>query len=196
MSQLSEKDQEIVEALKGDRASYRPALKDLMKRCSGKVIHYICKRGGTEEDARDIFQEGMIALMKNVRKGQFNGQSTIETYLFGICKQLFIHQVSRKKSMVSTDSIEEPSDAGLGNETFVQRNLSRERKVFFKKLINILGDTCRQYFEDKAMGYALEVYADRKNIQYQSAKNISMRCQRKLRDLLLEPHIQERLKEL
>ncbi len=196
MSQLSDKDREIVEALRGDQTAYRSALKDLMKSCRGKVIYYIRQKGGTEEDAKDIFQESLIVLIKNVRAGKFAAKSSLETYLFGISKRLFTHQITRKKAVVSIDEIKEPLNTDSHYDELMYSDLSKERILFFQKLVDKLDEGCRNYFIDMALGYSLEVHANRAGIKYQSAKNISAKCQKRLRDLLLEPSIQKRLKEL
>jgi len=64
--------------------------KELIKRWYAsyfpKVASYISKRGGTFEDAKDIFQESLVILYeKKVSDASVNE----EAYLFGICKNLW-----------------------------------------------------------------------------------------------------------
>jgi len=54
----------------------------------------------------DIFQDGLIILIKNLRNGKFSGNSKVSTYFYGICKNL-IFQKSSKKTEVSLNSDQE-----------------------------------------------------------------------------------------
>lgn len=53
--------------------------------------------GGTQEDAEDVFQEGLAALVMNIRKGSFKGDSKISTYFFKICKYCWYSKFDKKK---------------------------------------------------------------------------------------------------
>ncbi len=50
------------------------------------VSRYICKNGGSEEDARDVFQEALMALYKQVKSGNFRLSASLKTYIFSICR--------------------------------------------------------------------------------------------------------------
>ncbi len=72
-----------------------------------KVASFIAKRGGTLEDAKDIFQESLVILYEK-KSTEFNLNE--EAYQFGICKNLwFKHSNNTSKFQNETmDFIEEP----------------------------------------------------------------------------------------
>ena len=65
--------------------------RDILTYCyqhySPMVTKWILNRGGTKEEAKDLFQDGMIALYSNLRLKKFEqGRAKISTYLLQICK--------------------------------------------------------------------------------------------------------------
>lgn len=54
-------------------------------------------------DPEDIFQEGLIAASLNVEKGRFNGESSFQTYLVAICRNICLKKLNRHQRMVTTD---------------------------------------------------------------------------------------------
>ncbi|WP_268225506.1 RNA polymerase sigma factor [Sinomicrobium oceani] len=72
-----------------------------------KVASFIAKRGGTLDDARDIFQEGLIVWYEK-RNTAFHTNE--EAYLFGVCKNLwFKHSTDQARFQNATiDPGEEP----------------------------------------------------------------------------------------
>jgi len=48
-------------------------------------------------EAEDVMQEGITRALMNVRAGKFNKQSSIHTYLYGICKNICLKETERIK---------------------------------------------------------------------------------------------------
>lgn len=73
-----------------------------------KVAAFISKRGGTLEDAKDIFQEALVILYE---KKDGEGPVNEAAYLFGICKNLWFKQAgdASKFRKDTTDVSEEPA---------------------------------------------------------------------------------------
>jgi RNA polymerase sigma factor (sigma-70 family) len=62
------------------------------------MIHtFILRNSGTGDDAIDIFQDALLVLNRNLKNGSFREQSSIKTYLYGICKNLWLKEIQRKK---------------------------------------------------------------------------------------------------
>jgi len=88
-------DQEIIQGLKsGD--SY--AVKFLAKDYLPVVRYYISKNNGNEEDAKDIFQDALYIIIEKIHNNDFVPQGTLSTYLFAICKNLWLMALDRQKA--------------------------------------------------------------------------------------------------
>ncbi len=62
-------------------------------------------------EAEDIFQEGLTRAVINIRKGEFKGESTFSTYLYGICRNLCLKEYNRNKPYLTTTFRDSENDA-------------------------------------------------------------------------------------
>ena len=59
------------------------------------VIYYVKQNSGTEADARDVFQDAMMALYRRVGEGELVLTVTLKTYLRVICRNLWLKRLRR-----------------------------------------------------------------------------------------------------
>ena len=148
----------------------------------GRIINMVSKNSGTEEDALDIFQEGIIALWTNIEKGKFQFQENakIGTYLFALCRNIWISRL-RKRRM--TKEIDQETD--LINTTEINALEEEYEQINqLTQLINQLGDACQKllqlfYYEKSS----LKDIAGTMGITEKTAKNNKYRCMQSLRQL-------------
>lgn len=97
-----------------------------------KVASFISKKGGTFEDAKDIFQESLIILYE---KSRTEIQLNEEGYLFGICKNLWFKKSkdNAKLQYENIDLIDEPEPS------------VDERRLL--KLLNSAGEKCMRLLQ-------------------------------------------------
>ncbi|MBY0425008.1 MAG: sigma-70 family RNA polymerase sigma factor [Cytophagales bacterium] len=63
------------------------------------VEKYVAMNSGTSEDAEDIFQEGLLVLLEKINQPSFELTSSIKTFLFAICKNLWLREINKNKNM-------------------------------------------------------------------------------------------------
>jgi len=88
-------DQEIIQGLKGGE---QYAVKYLAKDYFPVISYYISKNNGNEEDAKDIFQDALFIIIEKINKNDFVLQGSLSTYLFAICKNLWLMALDRQKA--------------------------------------------------------------------------------------------------
>ena len=88
-------DQEIIHGLKSGE-SY--AVKYLAKDFLPVIRYYISKNNGNEEDAKDIFQDALFIIIEKIHNNDFNLIGSLSTYLFAICKNLWLMTLDRMKA--------------------------------------------------------------------------------------------------
>ena len=170
-------DQEIFEGIvKRDNQTFLY----LYEKYKGQIINMVQKNSGNEADALDIFQEGLIALWTNINRGKFKvqDQSSISTYLYALCRNIWISKLRKKKVI---HSIEEnpPADVAIQTQEMeAEHDKITELEKSFKKL----GDTCQKilqlFYYQKA---SLKVIAQEMGITEKTAKNNKYRCMQNLR---------------
>jgi RNA polymerase sigma factor (sigma-70 family) len=134
------------------------------------VRKVILKHNGTEQDAIDIFQDGIIILNRNLRSGKFRCESSVKTYLFSICKNLWLKEFQRQQRLSSIDHnaiYTTPDDIGYLKNVHV-----------VTQLIDKLQEDCRRilveyYYNNKSMSELKSMF----NVNsIQAAKNKKWRC--------------------
>jgi RNA polymerase sigma factor (sigma-70 family) len=75
------------------------------------VRGYIVKNNGSSEDAEDIFQEAMIIISGKFNDNGFKLSSSLNTYLFSVCRNLWLHKLRERRSLSLVNFHEyEPAD--------------------------------------------------------------------------------------
>ena len=153
------------------------AVNQLYSLCFDSVKYFIVNNSGNTQDAEDIFQEGLLALYNRLIEGKFQGKSTLKTYLFSICKYLWINKL-RTINRVSVNSLENVME--LPNEEFHSVDT-----VSLEKIFSQLRGECQEilklfYFESMSMEQIKSVF----NLgSTQAAKNKKHRCLQHLIEL-------------
>ena len=93
-------DQKLIELLREDKTD-----KAFYKLYSGypKVEKLILSKGGTKNDAQDIFQEALIVLYKKVNTTNFQLTSKLSTYLYSVSRFLWKDELIKSNRMQSAD---------------------------------------------------------------------------------------------
>ena len=83
-------DQKLIEQLlSAESITREKAWEFIYKSFYPMIKELITSHGGSLDDAVDTFQDGLLILNNSLTKGTFRYESSISTYLFGICKNLW-----------------------------------------------------------------------------------------------------------
>jgi RNA polymerase sigma factor (sigma-70 family) len=138
-------DSELVEAIKV-KDLLEPAISQLYQDHADISRSFIMGKGGTEQDADDIFQETVVSFIDTVQKGKFRQESGIRTFLISISKNLWYNEIRRRQRAVNREKLFETDrdqeEAGVGE---IIRD--RELKQQLNEMLQGLGDSCRKILE-------------------------------------------------
>lgn len=147
----------------------------------GKILQMVLKNSGQEEDALDIFQEGMLCLWTNIQNGKFQLQSNtrISTYLYTLCRNLWISKLRKNKPQVALEGLQVAEEDEQDEELEKFEQVRQLERVFQK-----LDEGCQKmlrlfYYQKESM----KIIAQKMDITEKSAKNNKYRCMQKLRAL-------------
>ncbi|HWK99756.1 MAG TPA: sigma-70 family RNA polymerase sigma factor, partial [Parapedobacter sp.] len=89
----SESDAAILEGVaRGDATSLEGLYRDYFP----MILNLVVKNNGTEEEAKDVFQEAVIVLYDNVKRRDFALTSQLKTYIYAVCRRLWLKQLGSK----------------------------------------------------------------------------------------------------
>ena len=71
------------------------------------IRSFISKNSGSDQDAADIFQDALIVFYDKIRDENFELSCTIKTYVYSICRNLWLKKLTRKKQhLITKESFE------------------------------------------------------------------------------------------
>jgi RNA polymerase sigma factor (sigma-70 family) len=82
--------------LEGLAANETNAVETIYRDNYGMIQAFIVKNNGFPEDARDIFQEGMIILFEKAKLNSFVLSCQIKTYLYSVCRRLWLKKLQQQ----------------------------------------------------------------------------------------------------
>jgi len=133
-------DEKVVEFIK---AGNEKALEFLYKKNYRMVVKMIMKNSGSEDEAKDVFQDSLIVFWEKITGNKLVLTSKISTYLYSVAQNLWRKELDRK-ARNSGEMIENP--------THIEWE-KKERVEIIQKCLGSLGDTCRKilmlYYFDK-----------------------------------------------
>lgn len=150
-----------------------------------KIVALITRNKGKEEDAMDIFQDALMVLWTNVATGKYelSDRSRISTYLYGICRNLWMNTLRKNKTV----SIEDINSLTVADGEDEMNEVINERIINLEYCIKKLGENCQKlltlfYYEKTPM----RVIAEKMNFTEKTVKNNKYRCMQKLKKLFVE----------
>lgn len=165
------------------RKSNEVALRELYKTYYPMVRSLILSNSGTEPEAKDVYQEAIIAFYENVQRENFVLTCKIKTYLYAICRRLWLKRLSEKKRFHG--KIEE-AETFLGiEEEFGELEKREQEYDVMKRSLEGLGEPCRTlikdfYIQDMSMESIRQKHG---YTNADNAKNQKYKCLQRLKKL-------------
>jgi RNA polymerase sigma factor (sigma-70 family) len=145
------------------------------------VSHFVLNNNGGEEDAKEVYHEAIILFYEKVREGSLQLTCKISTYLYSVCRRMWLRKLAIKSHYVGQIEdfeafIEWEGGASEGEE---------ESYLAMDASLGLLGEPCRTVMEEYylhhqsmkqiclKMGYANE----------ETAKNQKYKCLMRLKKL-------------
>lgn len=168
------KDREVLERIsQGDEG----ALEYLYKKHYRMMTRVVINNSGSEDEAKDIYQEALVAFWQKAINGQLVLTSKISTYLYSVCLNLWRKELDRKGRFTDSD-----------DEEYTYQEFERKERIrIINECIGELGETCRKmltyhYFD----GLSMSDIAKKLNLaNTDTAKTKKYKCKKKL-DLMIK----------
>ena len=136
----------------------------------------VLSNSGSEDEAKDIFQEALLTFWQKAVSGNLVLTSKISTYLYSICLNLWRKELDRK-SRLSSD---------IKDSEEYQTHEQEEKVRIVRECIDELGDTCKKiltyYYFD---GLSMNDIAEKMEFANQdTAKTKKYKCKKRLDSLI------------
>ncbi len=174
------------ELVAGLRSGDRQILTWLYKRNYPMVRAFVLANSGTENDAKDVFQEGMTAIWNNIFRQQYvsiEGKG-LEGYLTRVCRYRWLER-TKSAAFRYSKPLSPELEPGVQDNSLLQLIRNEEIHLAYTSMAQ-LGEKCRRilqlfYFHQRSM----EEIAAEMDLTAESAKNQKYRCLKQLRERYL-----------
>ncbi len=126
------------------------AIETIYKDNFNMVQSFILNNNGSYDDARDIFQEAVIALYEKAQTESFVLTCQIKTYLYSICRRLWLKRLQQMGKY--SRKIETVEDTVAVEEDLEAHEKRNAEFIIMDRALNSLGEPCKSLLE----GYYLK----------------------------------------
>lgn len=176
-------DSEIVFGILNNSES---AIKRLYVAYFPMVMQLIINNNGTADDAKDIYQEAIIVLYNKIKKGDFELNSKLKTFIYSVCRRLWLKRLSQMNRYGG--DIRDFQEYSPVEEDVEQHS---ERDLQFTKMqsaLQLLGEPCKTIIEDFYINNRSmqEICEDFGYTNADNAKTQKYKCLQRLKKLFFQ----------
>src|SRR5690554_2862336 len=110
------------------------------------VFKLITKNNGSEDDAKDIFQEAVIVLYDRVNSGDFVLSSKLKTFLYSVCRRLWLKRLSKNDRM--SFNVQEHEEIVAVESDLLEYQLKEDQFLLMEQSLHLLGEPCQTIISD------------------------------------------------
>ena len=172
------------------RHQHRCAFELLYSSYYPDIERFILANHGTIEDARDIFQETLVVLNKNIAREDFQLTSSLKTYLYAISKNLWLKSLRDNKPLDSFDV--DKKEYGKLSDTTEQDKENEARTIhYIENLIAKVPAHCQKIIQ-YVFYQNIPVDKVAQKMGYQNnhtASNVKYKCLRQMKKASDDTHL-------
>jgi len=159
-------DEAIIEGLRL-RSDY--IIKYMYQEMFPMIRYLVVKNSGNDEDAEDVFQDGLIVVFKKIRDHDLDLTCSFRTYIYSVCRNIWLQKLNKRKQYAREFSdVESFVDLPDKVDQFQEEEMEKYR--LYQQHFLTLGEDCqkvlllfmkKQSLKEIAveMGYKTEKYA-------------------------------------
>lgn len=151
------------------------------------ILNLIVNNNGTEQEAKDVYQDALIILIENLKDDLFILNCKVKTYIYSVSRRLWLKELANKNKKAGRFSDFEPFiaiDDGSAGELLEK---DRKYKIIHESLEE-LGEPCRTIIEDFYIEkLSMTDIADKMGYtNADNAKNQKYKCFKRLQKLVFK----------
>ncbi|WP_266363741.1 RNA polymerase sigma factor [Tellurirhabdus rosea] len=127
------------------------ALTQLYRRYFPMVLHLVLNNSGTEDDAKDIYQEALVVVYEKLSAGTLVLTAQLKTYLYSVCRRLWLKQLSHRNrnGQPGGGYFLKDTDDFVSVDADLSEHEIRDRQFdLMSESLEKLGEPCRTLLED------------------------------------------------
>ncbi len=178
------------ELLEGIKNSDNRALKYLYTRYFTMIRKLILNNSGELSDAEDVFQDAVVIIYEKLINDELVLTCALRTYLYGVCRNIWLQQLSKRKKTSILDDIEMEKVMPI----VIESNEYMEEERLFHLHYSNLNTNCKKLLELFFSKVPYKEIASKLNLSISNVKTSKFRCKEILFNSIKNDPIYIRLK--
>lgn len=165
------------------------ALRQVYRQYYNMVVNLVTTNGGSLQEAKDVYQETIIAFLDKIKEEDFELNCRIKTYLYSVSRNLWLKQLQRRSKYTeplkeSDEFVEVPMEDALNKE---------EQYAAMHTALEALGEPCRSILKDFYIrNQSMDEISERFGYTNpENAKNQKYKCLKRLKKLFFDRYGQQ-----
>ena len=177
-------DQELIEKIRSGGTEKDRAIAHLYKKYRSMISRFVYQNKGSEEDAKDIFQEGIIIFYRHVLEKRFRADSSIRVYLYSICRRMWMDRLRKEKMKMN---LIKDISAYAELEAFLPEPVEKKSlRAGIQQLLNQIGNSCKDllvktFYDNCSIKELVEITGFKNE---QNVRNKKSKCLKQVKELL------------
>ncbi len=165
----------------GLRLGKSDVILEIYRQYHSRVIYWITQNSGTIAEAEDVFQDALTVVYQKMQQEGFEIQHQFYTYLFSICRNLWLKRLRDDKMLRRNDGDEIENLVDVAEDV---EELNLKEQIFRRKFAQ-LGKTCQQILRLALKGKTPQQIADTLSLKSERhATNRKSYCKQQLASLV------------
>ncbi|WP_350291580.1 sigma-70 family RNA polymerase sigma factor [uncultured Croceitalea sp.] len=157
-------------------------LREIYSRHFPEVKSYIVKNSGTENDAKDIFQDALVITYQKLKSDSLNLECSLATYIFAVSRNLWMNSLRKRKKTISVDAV---LDISVNLEKGILYEIERQERVsLYQKHFLKLGENCQQVLKHFFLGKKMQEIASLMDYTHAYTRKKKFECKKKLLEMI------------
>lgn len=152
------------------------------------VLRMILQHNGSEDDAKDVFQEAIIVLYEKACEGNFNLTSRLKTFLYSVCRHIWLKKVQSTYGLYALPP--EMEEIIPATEALEDHAAKDEQFRIMESAMGSIGEPCKTILEDYYLQKrSMQEIADKFGYtNAENAKNQKYKCLMRLKKLFFDQY--------
>lgn len=156
------------------------------------ILYFISSNNGSEQEAKDIYQEAFILLYEKLKDKSFELNCQIKTFLYAVARRLWLKQLAAKNKVLGrVENFEDTLALDIDlDEEENKWTESEQQHVVMQTALKQLGEPCKTILEDFYIK-KLSMQQITENMGYtntDNAKNQKYKCLMRLKKLFFNQY--------
>ncbi len=182
--------------LSGLKVQDRSVVNYVYKEFFPTIKYLITTNSGSEIDAEDVFQDALVIIFKKVRSDDLILTSSFKTYLYSVCRNLWLQRLDKKafsSEFLELENLNELQDT----IQFEFTDNENEKYKLFQQHFLELGEDCQKVLKLFLQKVPLKEIADLMGFKSEKyAKTRKFMCKEKLKQQIInDPRFKKLMEE-